>query len=327
MYKQKDNLLKLIKKNEINTIELNNNEYEQFRKNLYSQLRIQDKSNKNESDEEESDEDESDEEKSNEEESDEEESDEEESDGEESDIEFDKIYPKVDKAHGKGKTRHILIMPDDFKKIVMRIPTKKGDQVRSYYVELEKLIKDYMNYQVQFLSRREELLEIELKESRADRKKAEADRKKDREERKRAESELKEVIHDLEENVDDLHDKLDIATDDRVPKTIRSNLLERFVIMKLNDNDPTTHDYYVIRAQKRYMARAIRKLREDYPNAERRLTIDYQPNSKNLFNRIKEKMHRVIDVTGNYISPYNITHTNFINRIKSLNLEKKSVDE
>jgi hypothetical protein len=106
IYTQKQHLLKLIKKNEINTIELNNNEYEQFRKNLY----IQD----------------------------------------ESGTDFSKIYPEVDKAHGKGKTRHILVMPDSFYMILIRLPTSVGHIVAEHYINLSNIIKLYWKYQAAF---------------------------------------------------------------------------------------------------------------------------------------------------------------------------------
>jgi ABC-type Zn2+ transport system substrate-binding protein/surface adhesin len=319
LFEQKRALLKLIKKYNIPTIKIDNDEYEEYRNNtkkLYDRSIIQNSNNENEDEdehkellEEESDNDEH-----------------KEFSDEETDEEFSRIYPGVDRSNGKGKTKHVLIMPDDFKMIVMRLPTEIGAQVCRYYIELEKLIKDYMNYQMQFLSRREELLEIDLKESREMFRQAREDRERDRLERRQAETELMQSIHGLEEKVDILDDKLDIATDDRVPKTDHSDLLERFVLMRLNDPDQTVHEFYVIRTQKKSTSNAVRKLQSTFPNARKSLVINDQPNSKNLFNRIKESMRDVIDVKGNYISPYRISKEVFIDRIRSLNLEKKRID-
>ena len=59
-------------------------------------------------------------------------------------------YPKVDKSRGKGKTRHILIMPDDFQLIVLRLPTSTGHIVADHYIGLSNLVRLYWQYQAAF---------------------------------------------------------------------------------------------------------------------------------------------------------------------------------
>jgi hypothetical protein len=205
-FEQKKNLLKLIKKYKVPIIELDNTKYAELRNEIqkpYGQLAIRNIVPDKKVLVEENDDDEGLDDEYSEEESDQETED-------RVDTEFNKIYPKVDRSNGKNRTKHILIMPKDFKKIVIRLPTERGEQACDYHIELEQLIQDYMNYQVQFISRREELLQIELAESRAereaDRKKAEADRKK----ADRYHNELMGQIDELNDNIEDLSDKLEI---------------------------------------------------------------------------------------------------------------------
>jgi hypothetical protein len=335
---QKRALLRLIEKYNIKTIEMDNDEYEEFRKSLCDASVTQ--TTKDQPIQEQSDNESSDEESDNE-------SDDEEPDNEEPVEEINTMYPPVDRTRGKGKTRHILIMPDDFRMVVMRLPTKTGTQICRYYIELEKMIKLYVNYQLQFYIRREELLQIDLKESRAERlverQKAEADRQKAEADRQKSDAKLNKInatlteikeelnesnqlVNELGEDLNNLTETLDIATDDRAPKVMRPYIRERFVIMKLNDTDATTHDYYVIRAQRRNVGSAISKLRSTFENATRALTIDCQPNSMNLFNRIKEQMTDNIDYANNYISPVGISHKSFLRRIQLINNQKKNIE-
>jgi 5,10-methylene-tetrahydrofolate dehydrogenase/methenyl tetrahydrofolate cyclohydrolase len=63
-----------------------------------------------------------------------------------------------------------------------------------------------------------------------------------------------------------------------------------------------------------------------YSNAKRCLSIDYQPNSKNLYNRIKENLYKYISIDGNYIKlRSNVSHEKFIHKLKKLNEEKREV--
>ena len=45
-----------------------------------------------------------------------------------------KLYPEVDKSHGKNNTKHLIIMPDMFKEMLMLCGTEKGKLVRKYYM-------------------------------------------------------------------------------------------------------------------------------------------------------------------------------------------------
>jgi hypothetical protein len=63
------------------------------------------------------------------------------------------IYPNPKEFTGKGRTKHLLLEPDCLRNIMMRVNTTKGDQVRKYYTDLEKLFKAYIIYQTQYQMR------------------------------------------------------------------------------------------------------------------------------------------------------------------------------
>ncbi len=60
------------------------------------------------------------------------------------------IYPKINRGNGKNNTKHILLKPDTFREIMMMLRTKKANDIRKYYLSLEKLIKLYSKYQTEY---------------------------------------------------------------------------------------------------------------------------------------------------------------------------------
>jgi phage anti-repressor protein len=75
-----------------------------------------------------------------------------------------KYYPPLSTCVGKGKTKHLLLEPDCLRNIMMRVNTAKGDQVRKYYIDLERLFKAYITYQTQYQIRQSEL-QLRVKEA------------------------------------------------------------------------------------------------------------------------------------------------------------------
>ena len=160
-------------------------------------------------------------------------------------------------------------------------------------------------------------------------KKAEADRKELKQTLNNVRDELTEMhelVEESNEEIQTLTNHLNTAVEDRVPQTAKRSTRERFILMQLNDNDPEVHEFYVIRTQNRSVNTAINRLRRQFPNATRVLTIICQPNATNLYNRIKERLGAMIDYTGNYISPIELTHNAFIRRIHRINNERRNVE-
>jgi len=61
------------------------------------------------------------------------------------------LLPRPATGTAARSKKHIVIMPDVFKLLVMMLKTKNGRRVREYYISLEKLIKAYIIYQCEFL--------------------------------------------------------------------------------------------------------------------------------------------------------------------------------
>ena len=64
----------------------------------------------------------------------------------------------------KSNKEIILLTPDCFKRICLLSRTKKSEEVRTYYLELEKLINNYKNYVIEGLQKTVDMLENNQKE-------------------------------------------------------------------------------------------------------------------------------------------------------------------
>jgi len=58
----------------------------------------------------------------------------------------------------------ILLTPDCFKRMCLLSRTKKAEEVRTYYLELEKLLNNYKNYIIDGLQKTVEIFENNQKE-------------------------------------------------------------------------------------------------------------------------------------------------------------------
>ena len=64
----------------------------------------------------------------------------------------------------KSNKEIILLTPDCFKRLCLLSKTKKAEEVRTYYLELEKLLNNYKNYIIEGLKKTVEILENNQKE-------------------------------------------------------------------------------------------------------------------------------------------------------------------
>lgn len=62
------------------------------------------------------------------------------------------IYPPPLPGKGSGIVKHLLLPADSLKLAMMLIGRGKGKHIREYYIALEKLMKVYMQYQIQYES-------------------------------------------------------------------------------------------------------------------------------------------------------------------------------
>ncbi len=75
-----------------------------------------------------------------------------------------KISKEKEGKISKSNKEIILLTPDCFKRLCLLSRTKKAEQIRTYYLELEKLINNYKNYIIEALQNTVNLLENNQKE-------------------------------------------------------------------------------------------------------------------------------------------------------------------
>ena len=92
----------------------------------------------------------------------------------------------------------------------------------------------------------------------------------------------------LEKRVVKVQRKLGIAVEDRAPLPEDKRKQERFVLLKTND--PDYWPYYTIRSQDSYATRKLKEKKEEFPKMKVLLDLKCNPNSKTLYNRIKEQL-------------------------------------
>ena len=76
--------------------------------------------------------------------------------------------------------------------------------------------------------------------------------------------------------------------EDISPKTLQPSKLHMFGIFSKNAEGK--YDYYVVRAQQSSYRTAVKKLKQVYPECEIVYELKYNPNSINLYNRMKENL-------------------------------------
>jgi phage anti-repressor protein len=57
------------------------------------------------------------------------------------------IYPPIATGNGSYQTKHIIVLPDTFRKVLMMLKTSRANRIREYYISLEKLLRMYTMYQ------------------------------------------------------------------------------------------------------------------------------------------------------------------------------------
>jgi len=75
------------------------------------------------------------------------------------DIDYTVTKEKINQKISKSNREIIFLTPDCFKRICLLSKTKKGEEVRTYFIELEKLINNYKNYIIDALKSTVHILE------------------------------------------------------------------------------------------------------------------------------------------------------------------------
>jgi hypothetical protein len=205
--------------------------------------------------------------------------------------------------------KFIIMEPKNLKRAIMQLKTKNGHIIRDYYIDLEELLKLYVEYTLYFNHREAQRKITDLEQMMA---RMDLERQQDREVMVRQErymrslgislEEVKDQNEELLEKNDELLDdnkglkkevkivqrKLGIAVEDRAPLPDDKKKQERFVLIKRNDSDYLP--YYTIRAQSDYTSRRLRSQKALFPEMEVLLDFKSNPNSKTLYGRIKDNL-------------------------------------
>jgi MSV199 domain/Protein of unknown function (DUF3627) len=276
-------------------------------------------------------------------------------------VESDKTiqtYPSILEAmktmHKKdiAKQKWLIMNSRDFKKAIMKLSTKRGDAIREYYLNVEELLQEYVEYDKRFeLRKRDEESKIVVKQK--DDKIDELLRKVDNQSKKidqllddnvNAAIERNTLIsqnNDLQQDVTDIGRRLGAACIDRAPRPLNPIKRERFVFIRWTNlnyhrtiRDPTQADnhriyrYYAIRGQTQYSNLALRSQRQKDPALEVILDIAIQPNTKTLYNRVKEELEeRGVRYIGNALSLTNsdVNETELVEMMREINDDKFNV--
>jgi hypothetical protein len=260
-------------------------------------------------------------------------------------------------------SKFLIMEPNDLKMAIMQLKTKNGHIIRQYYIDLEELLKMYVEYTLYFNHRESQRKITNLEKMMADMKlqqqNRELERQKDREliqqqtqymrslgisleEVKDQNEELLDSNKGLKKEVKKVQRKLGIAVEeygptghirdtalpyrDRAPQPEDQSKRERFILLKRND--PEFMGYYTIRAQHEYTTRKLKVEKLHFPNLEVLLDFKCNPNSKTLYNRIKENLKaKNVTFKGNNIEleDSQITEEELIKEMKVINDQKYDV--
>jgi hypothetical protein len=138
---------------------------------------------------------------------------------------------------------------------------------------------------------------------------------------------LEKNVKGLKTEVREVKRKLGIAVVDRAPQPEDESKRERFVLLKYND--PEFMGYYTIRAQDTYTIRKLKIKRVHFPDLVVLLDFKCSPNSKTLYNRIKENLKaKNVIFKGNNIDleDSQITEKELVEEMKVINDQKLCIE-
>ncbi|ADO00463.1 hypothetical protein WIV_gp119 [Wiseana iridescent virus] len=247
----------------------------------------------------------------------------------------------------RQNAKFIIMEPKNLKRAIMQLKTKNGHIIRDYYIDLEELLKLYVEYTLYFNHRTSQRKITNLEQMMA---KMDLDREKDRELLLRQEQYMRSLGISLEEvkdqneellnnnkglkknvkglrfEVRDVKRKLGIAVEDRAPLPVDEKKQERFVLIKRNDNEH--YQYYTIQAQHGYTERRIKVQRVLFPHLQILLDFTANPNSKTLYVRIKDTLKaKNVQFSGNNIDleGSEVTEEELIEEMKVTSESKRNI--
>jgi hypothetical protein len=238
--------------------------------------------------------------------------------------------------------------PNNLKMAIMQLKTKNGHKIRQYYIDLEELLKMYVEYTLYFnhreATRKITNLEQMMVDLKLTNRNIEESNKRLEESNKRQEEYMRSMGIQLEDVRDqneellgetkglkkqnnNIQRKLGIAVEDRAPLPENKGKQERFVLLKRNDPDHAP--YYTMRAQDLYVRRKLKIERLNFPHLEVLLDFKCNPNSKTLYVRIKENLKaKNVVFKGNNINleGSNVFEDELIDEMKVINDQRLAIE-
>jgi hypothetical protein len=199
------------------------------------------------------------------------------------------MYPTIEKNRDTSRRKYVMVDTDLFQKILMRLDTSKGDQVRDHFVACKKLLDTYVMYQIVYQELRSQIdsrnmqlkmdkmitLQVETNGKLSDANEKLTDMSEQLTEATDEVGDLSHQVGTLNINVDTLHDRLGAAAPDHVYPPQSPALT--YVLMLYGDGE---RGYKCIRVQQRNKsARITSAARAGYHNHV--LTI---PNAQGAIN-------------------------------------------
>jgi hypothetical protein len=251
-------------------------------------------------------------------------------------------------------SKFLIMEPRNLKKSIMKLNTKNGNAIREYYVNVEDLMKLYVEYTIYYNHRESQrkitslevmMADMRLKEAKADKQREEDVARMERQEKYMRSlgislgevkdqneilidqnDSLIDKTKDLEKQNKTIQRKLGIAVEDRAPLPEDAKKQERFILVKRHDPDYMA--YYTIRAQYGYTQTKMKAERANFPNHEVLLDFRCNPNSKTLYVRIKENLKaKGVVFKGNNIDldESEVNEEELIDEMTSINEKKYNV--
>jgi hypothetical protein len=178
--------------------------------------------------------------------------------------------------------------PNDLKMAIMQLKTKNGHIIRQYYIDIEELLKLYVEYTLYFNHRESQRKITDLEKMMTNLTLTNQRQEQYMRSLGISLEEVKDQNDVLINKVVKVQHKLGIAVKDRAPLPLDVKKQERFILLKRNDPDYMA--YYTIRAQNEYTTRKIKFQKLYFPQLEILLDFKANPSSKTLFVRIKDKL-------------------------------------
>jgi hypothetical protein len=225
----------------------------------------------------------------------------------------DQIYPPAPTGRGTATTKHILVHPKLFKEMLMMCQTKKGKQVRRYYIDMMDTVDIYLKYQTTVALRTKDdkieqlLLKMDTMINKQD--------------------QTLDKLNNSEEKSDNFRKKLNKVLPERVNMSdMQEDDTPHVYILRDKEAELNEHNLYVIRTQQKNYKSSFNKVKSRYnlDQLVKTYTIK-QPNAIAFWGTLKKKYAKNIikDSTSNWFMLENMTLREFKENIKRMDEERR----